>query len=70
MFCFFVASILLREKHFRYVAMAGIVFCVFRLVVHDLSRSDMLVRGLVFTGIGIVLLVMYSLYNRFRGRFE
>ncbi|MGB1241704.1 MAG: hypothetical protein ACPG49_04230 [Chitinophagales bacterium] len=66
----FVLSIVLREKYFRYVALCGVLFCVGRLIFYDLSQSNWLMRALVFVGTGIVMLLMNSIYNKYKGRFS
>lgn len=68
--CFgiFVISIALKQQHFRYSALTGIILCIIRLVFFDLSRSTTLVKALVFLGVGILMLGMHALYNRFQDR--
>lgn len=66
----FVLSIVLRDKYFRYVALAGVVFCVGRLIFYDLAQTNWLTRAMVFVGTGVVMLVMNSIYNKYKGRFE
>ena len=33
-------------------------------------QADLGLRGLVFIGVGLLMLAMNALYNRFRSRFE
>jgi hypothetical protein len=68
-FLIFTASIFLKEEHFRYTSQAGLFLCVIRLIVVDLSESTILARGMVFLGVGILMLGVNSLYNRFKERF-
>jgi uncharacterized membrane protein len=42
---------------------------VFRLIFHDLSSSGTIVKAIVFLGVGSILLLMNSLYNKFKDRF-
>lgn len=69
-FALFVLSAVLRENHFRYLGLAGMGACVVRLIAYDMSQVDTLVRGLVFFGVGALMLSMNTIYNRFRARFE
>ncbi|MGB0930858.1 MAG: hypothetical protein ACPGVB_08785 [Chitinophagales bacterium] len=66
----FVLSIILRDKYFRYVALGGVVICVGRLIFYDLAQTNWLTRAMVFVGTGVVMLVMNSIYNKYKGRFE
>ncbi len=69
-FVLFGLSALLRENQFRYLALAGLGGCLLRLVAVDMRQADMGLRGLVFIGVGLLMLAMNALYNRFRSRFE
>jgi hypothetical protein len=69
-FAIFILSAVLREEHFRYMALVGMGACVIRLIGFDMAQSDTLMRGLVFLGVGILMLSMNSIYNRFRARFQ
>ena len=66
----FALSILLREGHFRIISLIALAFALLRLVFFDLSRSSTLTRAVVFLGVGVVMLVMNSLYNKYKDRFE
>ena len=70
--CFLIygASLFLREEHFRYVSQGGLFLCVVRLILVDLSDSTVLVKGLVFLGVGAMMLGVNVLYNRYKGRFQ
>lgn len=66
----FVLSIVLRDKYFRYVALGGVVLCVGRLIFYDLAQTNWLTRAMVFVGTGVVMLVMNSIYNKYKERFD
>ncbi|MVN76287.1 hypothetical protein GO988_08115 [Hymenobacter sp. HMF4947] len=66
----FSTSLLLRRQDLRYVALAGMVGCLVRLVFFDLSRSGTITRAIVFIFMGLLLLGMNALYARFKARFE
>lgn len=66
----FVASLLLRRRDLRYVALAGIGVCMIRLVFFDLSRRGTITQAVVFIFMGLLLLGMNALYARFKSRFE
>lgn len=68
-FVVFALSLVLRESHFRYMALAGLGACMIRLIVFDMAESNLGMRGLVFVGVGALMLGMHSLYNRYKSRF-
>ena len=65
-----ILGIILKEKYFRYVSLSLVGLCIVRLVFFDLSNADFLIRALVLLGVGIVLLVMNSLFKKYKDRFE
>ncbi|PKK88124.1 MAG: hypothetical protein CVV64_20170 [Candidatus Wallbacteria bacterium HGW-Wallbacteria-1] len=69
--CFgiFSLSILLREAHFRHVALAGLALCIARLLLYDLAKAPTLTRAAVFAGVGALMIGMHALYNKYRDRF-
>lgn len=67
-FAIFSLALLIRENHFRYVAFAGVLICLVRLVVFDLAQTGTLARALAFLGMGGLLLAMYVVGNRFKDR--
>jgi hypothetical protein len=69
-FVVFVLSALLRESQFRFVALAGLAACLLRLVAIDLAEANLGIRGLVFLGVGLLMLGMNAIYTRYRERFE
>ncbi len=69
-FTIFSISIILREMHFRYVSLIALALCIVRLIFFDLSKTSTLTRALVFLGVGVLMLGMHSLYNKYKGRFE
>ena len=69
-FVVFGLSAWLRENQFRYVALGGLAACLVRLVVVDMAEANLAIRGLVFIGVGLLMLGMNAIYNRYRARFE
>ncbi|WP_284651478.1 DUF2339 domain-containing protein [Flavobacterium terrisoli] len=65
-----ILGILLKEKYFRYVSLSLVGLCVVRLMFFDLSNTDFLIRALVLLGVGVVLLVMNSLFKKYKDRFD
>lgn len=65
-----ILGILLKEKYFRYVSLSLVGLCVVRLMFFDLSNADFLIRAMVLLGVGVVLLVMNSLFKKYKDRFE
>jgi len=68
-FMLFILSVILKEKYFRYVALVALLVCIARLTFYDLAQSSTLTRALVFFGVGIIMLVMNSIYNKYKDRF-
>jgi hypothetical protein len=68
-FVVFVLSAWLRENQFRYVALAGLAACLARLVLIDMAEANLALRGVVFIGVGSLMLGMNAIYNRYRARF-
>jgi Predicted membrane protein (DUF2339) len=67
-FSIFVISIMLREQHFRYVALTGVGLCIVRLVFFDLKESTTITKALVFVGVGLLMLGMNILYSKYKDR--
>jgi hypothetical protein len=67
-FAIFILSIVFRQNHFRLIALAGMAACLFRLVVYDMQEADLLTRGLVFVGVGGLMLAMNAVYNKYGTR--
>lgn len=55
----------LRDGSFRYLALAAMGACLLRLVSVDLAQADLGLRGLVFIGVGLLMLGMNTIYTRF-----
>ncbi len=53
-----------RDRPLRIGALALMGLCLLRLVSVDMRQADLVVRGLVFTGVGLVLVVMNGLTSR------
>lgn len=69
-FVVFVLSALLRENQFRYVALVGLGACLVRLVLIDMVEANLGLRGTVFVGVGLLMLGMNAIYNRYRTRYQ
>ncbi len=67
-FAIFILSIVFRQNHFRLIALAGMAACLLRLVVYDMQEADLLIRGLVFVGVGGLMLAMNAVYNKYGTR--
>ena len=64
-------SILCRDRPLRLSALMLLGFCLLRLVGWDMRRAELGLRGLVFSGVGMVMVAMNVLTTRFeRGRSE
>lgn len=65
-----ILGIMLKEKYFRYVSLSLVGLCVIRLMFFDLSNADFLIRALVLLGVGVVLIIMNSLFKKYKDRFD
>ncbi|MBE8725499.1 DUF2339 domain-containing protein [Flavobacterium hungaricum] len=65
-----ILGIVLKEKYFRYVSLSLVGVCVIRLMFFDLSNADFLIRAMVLLGVGVVLLVMNTLFKKYKERFD
>jgi hypothetical protein len=66
----FGGSLALRRQDLRYVALAGMLGCMGRLLFFDLRQNGTVTRAVVFIFMGLLLLGMNALYARFKSRFE
>ncbi len=64
-FIIFILSLKLSVPHFRSLSMALLGVCLVRLVFFDMVRSGTLTRGLVFLGVGGIMMTMNVLYRKF-----
>ncbi len=65
----YLLGVVLREPQFRQVALVGLGACLLRLLAIDMAQADLGLRGLVFVGVGLLLLALNALVRRFRSRF-
>ena len=65
-----ILGIALKEKYFRYVSLLLVGICVIRLMFFDLSNADFLIRALVLVGVGVVLIIMNTLFKKYKERFD
>ncbi|MCG6194812.1 DUF2339 domain-containing protein [Leptospira sp. FAT2] len=68
-FLIFLLGLFLKESWFRYLSLGLLLFCVGRLIFHDLSSSGTILKAVVFLGVGSILLLMNTIYNKYRDRF-
>ncbi len=69
-FVIYLLSAVLRDQQFRWLALLGLGACLVRLVAIDMAQADLGLRGVVFIGVGLLMLAMNAIYNRFRARFN
>ena len=67
-FVVFAVSLIIREGHFRYMALAGFAACLIRLLLIDMSQANLGLRGAAFVGVGLLMLGMNALYTKYKGR--
>ncbi|MCP4972299.1 MAG: DUF2339 domain-containing protein, partial [Prochlorococcus sp.] len=61
----YIFSIAYKDRPLRLSALALLAVCLIRLVGWDMQQADLGLRGLVFTGVGLVMLAMNVLTTRF-----
>jgi len=66
----YLLGVALREPQFRHLAMIGLGACLLRLLAVDMARADLGLRGLVFIGVGLLLLALNAIVHRFASRFR
>ena len=64
----FIISLIYKKSHFHYFSLVGLTLCIIRLVFYDLVKAETLTRALVFLSIGIIMLVMNSIYTKYKER--
>jgi uncharacterized membrane protein len=69
-FVIYLLSAVLRDQQFRWLALLGLGACLVRLVAVDMAQADLGLRGVVFIGVGLLMLAMNAIYNGFRTRFD
>lgn len=69
-FIIFIFGIYKKEKFFSTSALALLGICLLRLVFYDLKETGTLARGLVFIGVGAIMLLMNSFQRKYKGRFK
>lgn len=65
-----ILGVLLKEKFFRYVSLSLVGICVVRLLFFDLSNTNFLIRALVLVGVGVVMIVMNTIFKKYKHRFN
>lgn len=68
-FAIFVFGVVLRDNQFRQASLLALGACLLRLVSIDMAQADPVLRGLVFVGVGLLMVAMNAIFIRFRDRF-
>ena len=61
----YALSLRFDDKPMRRGALVMLGLCLVRLVSWDMQRADMALRGIVFTGVGVVMITMNVVSSRF-----
>ena len=61
----YALSLRFDDKPMRRGALVMLGLCLVRLVGWDMQRADMALRGIVFTGVGVVMITMNVVSTRF-----
>lgn len=68
-FAIFTLGVVLRDSQFRLASLLALGACLLRLVSIDMAQADPVLRGLVFVGVGLLMVGMNAISTRFRDRF-
>ena len=63
-------SLIMRSKISVQVSMCALGICSLRLIIFDLTQTNLSVRALVFLGVGLMMLLISVLYKKFKHRIE
>jgi uncharacterized membrane protein len=66
----YLLGVVLQERPFRRLALIALGACLLRLLAIDMAQADLGLRGLVFIGVGLLLLGLNALVHRFRSGFD
>jgi len=67
---FFTAGIALRERIYRYLGLGVLACSLGRVVIFDVWKLETLYRILSFMALGIVLLVLGFIYNKYQEKIK
>ena len=67
-FVIFVLGVVLRDNQFRLASLLALGACLLRLVSIDMAQADPVLRGLVFVGVGLLMVAMNAISTRCRDR--
>ena len=67
---FFTAGIALRERMYRYLGLGVLACALGRVVIFDVWKLETLYRILSFMALGIVLLVLGFIYNKYQEKLK
>ena len=68
-FTMFIFGIYRKEKIFTTVSLVFLGACLVRLIFFDLANTGTLTRGVVFLGVGAVMVLMSIIQKKFKNRF-
>ncbi len=61
-------GLLVKNKLTIRIGMGALILCSARLVIFDLMQSNILVRALVFFGVGILMMIVGVIYKKYKHR--
>ncbi len=67
---FFTSGILLSERVYRWLGLGILAFCLARVMVIDVWKLELLYKVLSFMALGIVLLVLGFIYNKYQEKIK
>jgi len=67
--CVYLAvGLLIKSKRTIQISMVALALCSGRLIIFDLTQSDLPIRALVFIGVGCLMLAFSALYKKYKHR--
>jgi uncharacterized membrane protein len=66
----FTAGIVLRERMYRWLGLGVLACALGRVVIFDVWKLETLYRILSFMALGVVLLVLGFIYNRYQEKIK
>lgn len=69
-FVLFMISLIMKKAEFRVFSMWCVAFIFARIMFFDLRGQDFLLKAIVFIIIGSILIVMNTIYNKYKYRYE
>ena len=64
----FAGGVVLRERMYRWLGLGMLAAALGRVVVFDVWKQETIYRVLTFTALGVVLIVVSFIYNKYQDK--